>query len=171
MATVTFKGSPVQTAGDLPVPGSRAPDFSLVSADLSDKHLGDFAGKVKILSIVPSLDTSVCALSAMKFNLEAGALRDTVILNVSADLPFAQKRFCDTGKLAAITTLSTFRSPSFGRDYGVGIAGGPLAGLLTRAVLVLDRSDRVVYRQLVPEIAQEPDYAAALDAARKAVVG
>lgn len=168
MATVTFKGGAVRTAGDLPAVGARAPEFRLAAADLSDKGLKDFAGKVKIVSIVPSLDTSVCALSATKFNLEAGALKDVVILTVSADLPFAQKRFCDSGRLSHITTLSTFRSPSFGRDYGVLIEDGPLAGLLARAVLVIDRADRVVYRQLVPEIAQEPDYGAALTAATKA---
>jgi thiol peroxidase len=167
MATITLKGNPVHTSGELPSKGTTAPAFKLTGADLSDKGLEAFAGKKKILNIVPSLDTGICALSAKRFNEAAGAMKDTVLLNISADLPFAQKRFCDAEKLAHIVTLSTFRSPGFGRDYGLQIVDGPLSGLLGRAVLVLDAANRIVYAQLVPEIAQEPDYDAALDAVRK----
>ena len=165
MGGVTFKGAPVQTAGALPAVGSKAPSFRLTAADLSDKGLEDFAGKVKILNIVPSLDTAVCAMSARRFNAEIAKLGDAVLLNVSADLPFAQKRFCDAESLKNIVTLSTFRS-TFGKDYGVQIASGPLAGLMSRAVVVLDRQDRVAYAQQVPELTHEPDYAAALAAAQ-----
>ncbi len=168
MATVTFKGSPVRLAGELPSVGSVAPPFCLAAADLADVEPSRFAGKVCILSIVPSLDTSVCAASARRFNEAAGRLRDTLVINISMDLPFAQKRFCDAEKLAHIVTLSAFRSPEFGRAYGVRIEEGPLAGLLARAVLVVGRDGRVVHSQLVPEIAQEPDYEAALAAARAA---
>ncbi len=163
MATITFKGNPVRTSGNLPAVGTRAPSFSLAAADLSQKALGDFAGKRKILNIVPSLDTPVCALSAQRFSAEVAKLKDTVLLNISADLPFAQKRFCDSHSLANAVTLSTFRS-TFGKDYGVQIAGGPLAGLMSRAVIILDAQDSVVYAEQVPEIAQEPDYAAAIKA-------
>jgi len=134
--------------------------------DLSDVGLDKFAGKKKIISVVPSLDTGVCAMSARKFNQELGKLEDTVLINVSADLPFAQKRFCESEKLAHIVTLSAFRSPAFGRDYGVQIVEGPLAGLLARAVVVLDAQNKVLHAQLVPEITQEPDYEAALKAVR-----
>lgn len=167
MATITFKGTPIQTAGTLPKPGTKAPAFALAAADLSDIGLAAFAGKKKILNIVPSLDTPVCALSAQAFNREVGALKDVVLLNISADLPFAQKRFCDSNDLTHIVNLSTFRSPAFGKDYGVVITTGPLAGLMSRAVLVLDKTDTVIYAEQVPEIAQEPNYAAALFAARK----
>ncbi len=168
MTTVTFKGTPVRIAGDLPSVGQAAPPVRLTAADLSEKGFESFTGKVKVLSIVPSLDTSVCAVSARKFNEAVARLRDVVLLNVSADLPFAQKRFCDADGLAHVVTLSTFRNPAFGEAYGVRIEEGPLAGLLARAVLVLDRANRVVHAQLVPEIAQEPDYAATLAAAEKA---
>jgi thiol peroxidase len=168
MATITFKGNPIQTSGTLPKAGTVAPAFVLTGADLSDVGLEQFAGKRKILNIVPSLDTPVCALSARRFNQEAAALPDTVVINISADLPFAQKRFCDGEKLANVVTLSTLRSPAFGKDYGVVIATGPLAGLMSRAVLVLDRQNRVVHAEQVPEIAQEPNYDAALFAVRKA---
>lgn len=167
MANVTFKGSPVPLVGNLPAVGTQPPDFKLTAADLSDKSLADFAGKVKIVSIVPSLDTPVCAISAATFNGEVAKLANTVLLNVSADLPFAQKRFCDSQSLANIVSLSTFRS-SFGKDYGVQIAAGPLAGLMSRAVLVLDGTGKVVHAELVAEITHEPDYAAALAAAKAA---
>jgi thiol peroxidase len=167
MATITLKGTPIQTAGNLPKVGTRAPDFRLTGLDLADVGLEAFAGKKKILNIVPSLDTSVCALSAQRFNREISAMPDTVLLNISADLPFAQKRFCESQGLKQIVTLSTMRAPAFGRDYGVVITTGPLAGLMSRAVLVLDRNDQVVYAEQVPEIAQEPNYAAALFAAKK----
>lgn len=168
MATITFKGNPVKTIGSLPAAGAAAPAFRLTAADLSDVGLDAFAGKTKILSIVPSLDTGICQKSAVAFNKAVGDLKDTVLLNISADLPFAQKRFCDAEHLAHVVTLSTMRSPAFGKDYGVVMTDGPLAGLLSRAVLVLDRSNKVVYGEQVPEIAQEPNYAAALEAARRA---
>lgn len=168
MATITFKGQPIETSGNLPEVGSLAPNFSLTGADLADVGLDAFAGKKKIVSIVPSLDTGICAMSAKKFNQEVSDLGDTVLLNVSADLPFAAKRFCDSEHLANVVPLSCFRHPDFGALYGMTITGGPLAGLLGRAVLVLDRDNRVVYTQLVPEIAQEPDYPAVLEAVRNA---
>lgn len=168
MATITLKGNVLHTSGTLPATGSIFPAFSLTAGDLSTVTLASFAGKRKILNLVPSLDTGICQLSAKRFNAEAGHLADTVIINISADLPFAQKRFCDAEKLTHIVNLSSFRSPSFGRDVGAEIVDGPLAGLLSRAVLVLDAQDRIVHAQQVPEIAQEPDYQAALDAVRKA---
>lgn len=166
MATVTFKGTPFKTAGSLPAVGKPAPGFVLAGGDLSDVTLASFAGKTVVLNIVPSLDTGVCALSAKRFNAEASAIPNAVIVNVSADLPFAQKRFCDAEKLAAITNASTFRSPAFGKDYGVTLVEGPLAGLLARAVVVVDARGKVAYTELVPEIAQEPNYAAALKAVK-----
>lgn len=166
MATVTLKGTPIHTAGSLPAVGRAAPTFRLVGGDLSDVPLSSFAGKTVVLNIVPSLDTSVCALSAKRFNAEATALKSTVVVNISADLPFAQKRFCDAEKLAAVVNLSTFRSPAFGKDYGVAITDGPLAGLMARAVVVVDAKGCVAYTELVPEIAQEPDYDAALKAVK-----
>lgn len=168
MATITLKGNAIHTIGELPAPGTPCPDFTLVAGDLSEATLASFAGKRKILNIIPSLDTGICQMSARRFNTEAGLLADTVIINISADLPFAQKRFCDSEKLAHIANLSTFRSPQFGHAFGVAITDGPLAGLLSRAVLVLDRQNKVVYAQQVPEIAQEPDYEAALQAVKKA---
>lgn len=168
MSTVTFKGAPVRLAGELPAVGHAAPPFHLTASDLSEKGLGEFTGRVKILSLVPSLDTSVCAMSARRFNEAVARHAEIVLLNISADLPFAQKRFCDADGLSHVVTLSTFRSPQFGVDYGVRIEEGPLAGLLARAVLVLDRSNLIVHAELVAEIAQEPDYDAALAAAEKA---
>ncbi|HOE00698.1 MAG: thiol peroxidase [Kiritimatiellia bacterium] len=164
MATVTFHGNPVEVAGSLPAKGSAAPDFTLAKTDLSDVSLKDFAGKKKILNIVPSLDTGVCATSARKFNEAVAKLSDVVLLNISADLPFAAGRFCDSNGLKNIVALSTFRSPGFAQAYGVKITSGPLAGLNTRAIVVLDAANQVVHTQLVPEIGQEPDYAAALAA-------
>jgi thiol peroxidase len=164
MATITLKGNPIHTIGNLPARGSASPDFRLTGGDLADVTLAAFAGKKKILNIVPSLDTGICQMSARRFNAEAGKLADTVILNISADLPFAQKRFCDAEKLSHVVNLSTLRAPAFGRDFGVVITDGPLAGLMSRAVIVLGRDNRVAYTQQVPEIAQEPDYDAALRA-------
>ena len=166
MATVTLKGNPVHTSGELPAVGSKAPDFKLTTADLSDVTLASYAGKRKVLNIVPSLDTAVCATSTRKFNAAAGDLPGTVVLVVSTDLPFAQKRFCSTEGLANVVPLSLMHSRSFAEDYGVLITDGPLTGVLARAVVVLDASDRVVHRELVPEIAQEPNYDAALKAAQ-----
>lgn len=166
MAQVTLKGNPIHTNGDLPAVGSKAPEFKLTSGELKDLTLADFKGKRKILNIVPSLDTGVCATSTRKFNESAGKLANTVVLVVSADLPFASKRFCTTEGLQNVTTLSLMRDKNFAKDYGVLIQDGPLAGVCARAVVVLDEGDKVVYRQLVPEIGQEPDYEKALAAAR-----
>ena len=163
MAQTAFKGSPVRTSGELPAEGTAAPSFELVRANLSTARLADFAGKKKVLNVFPSIDTSVCATSVRAFHEKANGLDGVVVLNVSADLPFAAKRFCAAEGLENVETLSTFRS-SFATDYGVRMEEGPLAGLCARAVLVLDEDDTVVHRELVPEIAQEPDYDAALSA-------
>jgi thiol peroxidase len=166
MAQVTLKGSPIHTNGDLPAVGAKAPDFKLTTGELKDVTLADFKGKKKILNIVPSLDTGVCATSTRKFNQSAGALKNTVVLVVSADLPFASKRFCTTEGLQNVVPLSLMRGKQFAKDYGVFLEDGPLAGITARAVVVLDESDKVVYRQLVPEIGQEPDYDKALAAVK-----
>lgn len=166
MAKITFKGNPLHTSGDLPARGAQAPDFKLTKTDLSDVGLKDFAGKKKILSLTPSLDTGVCATSAKKFNEAVSGLGDVVLLNISADLPFAAGRFCESNGLKNVVALSTFRSPDFAKAYGVGIIDGPLAGLTARAVVVLDAQNRVLHAELVPEIAQEPNYAAALAAVK-----
>ncbi len=167
MATVTLKGNPIHTIGDLPAVGKKAPDFKLVNGDLKDVSLADFKGKRKVLNIVPSLDTAVCATSTRKFNEKAGQLPNTVVLVVSSDLPFASKRFCAAEGLQNVVPLSLMRSRDFAKDYGVLLTDGPLQGITARAVVVLDESDKVVHRQLVPEIGQEPDYATALAAAKK----
>lgn len=166
MALITFKGNPVQTSGNLPARGAAAPDFKLAKTDLSDATLRDFSGRKKILNIVPSLDTGVCAASAKKFNESVAGLGNVALLNISADLPFAAARFCESHGLRNVVTLSTFRSPDFAKAYGVAILDGPLAGLAARAVVVLDAQNKVLHAQLVPEIAQEPDYAAALAAVK-----
>jgi thioredoxin-dependent peroxiredoxin len=166
MAQVTFKGNPVQTNGELPPVGAKAPAFKLTGADLKDVSLEDYRGKRKVLNIVPSLDTPTCATSTRRFNKEASSLPNAVVLVVSADLPFAAKRFCTTEGLTNVVTLSLMRDKNFAKDYGVLIQDGPLQGVTARAVVVLDENDKVVYRQLVPEISQEPDY----DAALKAIV-
>jgi len=162
MATVTLHGNPIHTSGDLPAVGSQAPDFKLVNKDLADLSLAHFAGKKKLLNIVPSLDTSVCAISTKKFNDLARGRSDVAVLIISADLPFASGRFCSTEGLENVVTLSMMRSRNFGKDYGVLITDGPLAGITARAVVVLDQGNKVIYTQLVPEIGQEPDYQAAL---------
>ncbi|MEZ4474600.1 MAG: thiol peroxidase [bacterium] len=162
MATITLGGKPIQTNGDLPAVGAAAPAFSLVSASLAEQGLGSFGG-YKVLNIFPSIDTSVCAMSVRQFNAEAGYRPGVTVINISADLPFAQKRFCGAEGLDGVVTLSTFRS-DFADVYGLRMTSGPLAGLCARAVVVVDGENRVVYRELVPEIAQEPDYAAALAA-------
>lgn len=164
MATITFKGNPIHTAGSLPSIGAQAPDFKLTRSDLADVSLKDFAGRRKLLNIVPSLDTGVCAASTRRFNQEAVRIPGAAILVVSCDLPFAQKRFCDAEGISNVTTLSELRARRFGEDYGVRMVDGPLAGLLSRAVVVLDEKDRVVYTEQVPEIASEPDYTRALAA-------
>ena len=162
MAQVTLKGNPVQVNGQLPQAGSKAPAFSLVAGNLSDVTLQDFAGKRKILNIFPSVDTPTCATSVRKFNAQANELNNTVVLCISADLPFAQARFCGAEGLDKVVTLSTMRGAAFLQDYGVAFATGPLVGLTARAVIVLDEQDKVLHSELVPEVAQEPDYAAAL---------
>ena len=164
MSTVTLGGNPIEVAGRFPQQGAAAPAFSLTAADLKDVGLEAFAGKRKVLNIVPSLDTPTCATSTRNFNAEAAGLTDTVVLVVSADLPFAAKRFCVAEGLENVHTLSTFRSPGFATDYGVAITAGPLAGLTARAVVVLDVDDKVLHAELVPEIKDEPNYAAALAA-------
>lgn len=164
MATVTLRGNACHTNGELPAVGSQAPDFKLTKGDLGDVGLADFVGKKKLISIVPSLDTPTCAVSTQKFNEHAKAHPDTVVLIVSADLPFAQGRFCTGESLANVVPLSLMRSKDFARDYGVLIEDGPLAGVTARAVVVLDENDRVRHAQLVGEIGQEPDYQAALAA-------
>jgi thiol peroxidase len=164
MANITFKGTPIHTNGELPAVGAKAPDFKLVDNDLKDVTLATYRGKKKILNIVPSLDTSVCATSTRKFNEKAGSLPNTVVLVVSSDLPFASKRFCSTEGLKNVSALSLMRSRDFAQDYGVLLTDGPLQGITARAVVVLDENDKVIHRQLVPEIAQEPDYDSALKA-------
>jgi thiol peroxidase len=164
MATVHLKGTPVHTNGELPEIGAAAPDVSLVNGQLTDVSLSEFAGKRKVLNVVPSLDTAVCAASARRFNEVAASLDDTVVLVVSADLPFAQNRFCATEGLDNVVTLSMMRDRNFARDFGVLLVDGPLAGVAARAVIVLDAGNRVRYTQLVDEISAEPDYDAVLDA-------
>ena len=166
MANITLRGNPIHTSGELPKIGEKAPDFVLTGSDLKDVSLATYAGKKKILNIVPSLDTPVCQTSTRHFNQDAGQLPNTVVLVISADLPFAQKRFCTTEGLANVVALSELRTRDFGNAYGARISDGPMAGLLSRAVVVVDEHDKVVYTEQVPEIAQEPDYAKALAAAK-----
>lgn len=163
MAKITFKGNPVNTGGNLPEVGSQAPDFSLVKGDLSELKLSDLKGKNVVLNIFPSIDTGVCAASVRKFNQEAGNLNNTTVLCISADLPFASSRFCGAEGLENVVTLSTFRDNSFADKYGVLMTDGPLAGLLARSVVVVNPEGEVVYNELVPEIAQEPDYESAIN--------
>jgi thiol peroxidase len=162
MAQITLEGNAINTNGELPAVGAEAPDFSLTKGDLSDVSLADFAGKKKLLNIVPSLDTGVCAASTKKFNTAMGDKANAVALVVSADLPFAQGRFCSTEGIDNVVSLSMMRNRNFAKDYGVLITDGPLAGICARAVVVLDEQNLVLYTQLVPEIVQEPDYDAAL---------
>lgn len=161
MARITFQGKPLHTSGELPAVGNSAPAFSLASRALVDVTLATYAGKRKVLNIVPSLDTPTCAASTRKFNQKASHLDNTVVLVVSADLPFAQSRFCESEGLNDVIPLSTFRS-SFANDYGVNIVDTILAGLTARAVVIIDENDKVVYTQLVNEVANEPDYESAL---------
>jgi thiol peroxidase len=159
MATITFQTNSIQTCGELPAIGSDAPNFSLANIELENITLADYAGKRKVLSIVPSLDTPTCATSARKFNQKATNFENTVVLIVSADLPFAQCRFCEIEGLHDVVALSTFRS-SFANDYGVEISDSALAGLTARAIVIIDEQDKILYTQLVPELAHEPDYEA-----------
>ncbi len=164
MARITLQGNEINTNGDLPAVGSPAPDFKLTNSELQDVSLADFKGKKKLLNIVPSLDTPTCATSTKKFNEAAKGRDDVVMLIISADLPFAQSRFCTGEKLDNVIPLSMMRDRNFAKDYGVLIQDGPLAGITARAVVVIDENDKVVYTQLVPEIADEPDYESALAA-------
>lgn len=161
MAKVTFRGHVCETNGALPGPGATAPNFQLTAGDLGEKSLDDYAGKKKVLSINLSFDTEVCRVAARKFNESLSGRANVVVLAVSADLPFAQKRFCEAEGLKNVITLSTFRS-TFAKDYGIEIVAGPLKGFPARAVLVLDEANRVLESQLVPEITDEPAYAAVL---------
>lgn len=162
MATITLRGTPFQTNGEPPRPGTEAPGFRLVSGELKDVTLHDYAGKRKVLNIFPSVDTPVCATSIRTFNQKAAAMSNTVVLCVSADLPFAQQRFCGAENLKNVENLSLMRGRSFAEEYGVLIENGPLAGLTARAVVVLDEANQVLHSELVPEIAQEPDYDAVI---------
>ena len=163
-STVTLGGNPLQVDGSFPQPGETAPAFTLVGKDLADVPLSSFAGRRKILNVFPSIDTPTCATSVRKFNERASGLDNTVVLCISADLPFAQSRFCGAEGLDRVMTLSTLRGRRFLEYYGVALSNGPLSGLAARAVLVLDTDDRVLHSQLVPEIKNEPDYEAALRA-------
>jgi len=164
MATVTLQGTEVHTSGDLPAVGEQAPDFVLVDGELANKKLSDFVGKKLVMNIVPSLDTPTCATSTKKFNERASEHKGTVVLIISADLPFAQGRFCGIEGLEDVVPLSMMRSRKFAKDYGVLIDDGPLAGITARAVVVTNADGEIVYTELVNEIADEPDYDAALAA-------
>ncbi|OLU31546.1 lipid hydroperoxide peroxidase [Pseudomonas sp. PA15(2017)] len=164
MAQVTLRGNPVDVAGQLPQAGQQAPAFTLVGAGLADVSLSSLAGKRKVLNIFPSVDTPTCATSVRKFNAEASKLTNTVVLCISADLPFAQARFCGAEGLENVQNLSTMRGAEFLKDYGVALSTGPLAGVAARAVVVLDENDKVLHSELVGEIADEPNYDAALAA-------
>ncbi len=164
MATINFKGDPVKTVGNLPEKGVDAPAFTLVKADLSEVSLKDFLGRRVVLNIFPSVDTSVCATSVRKFNEQAAGLDDTVVINISADLPFALNRFCAAEGINNVIAASVFRAPGFGQDYGVLLSTGPLRGLLSRAVVVVDVKGRVAYTEQVADITHEPNYQSALNA-------
>lgn len=161
MATITLKGNPVHTSGELPAVGKVAPDFKLVKNDLSEVSLQNYAGKFKVLNIFPSVDTGTCAASVRKFNQEAARFDNAVVLNISADLPFAQARFCGAEGIKNCETLSAFRS-QFGQEWGLKMTDSPLAGLLSRAVIVLSPDNKVLYTEQVNEIVNEPNYASAL---------
>ena len=166
MATVKVGDTQVEVAGSLPAVGQRAPDFSLVNKDLADVTLAKFPGLRKILNIFPSIDTQTCAMSVRRFNQLASSHPEAVVLCISADLPFAQSRFCGAEGLVNVVTLSTMRGRAFLRDYGVEMSTGPLVGLAARAVVVLDRDNRVLHTELVPELKNEPNYEAALASLR-----
>lgn len=163
MATISFKGNPVNTVGELPKINASAPSFTLVNNQLAEITLVDFKGKYVVLNIFPSLDTGVCAASVRKFNQEATKLNNTVVLAVSADLPFAAGRFCTTEGIENVIPASTFRSPEFGKDYSVLMVDGPLKGLLARAVVIINPEGNISYIELVPEITQEPNYQTAIN--------
>jgi thiol peroxidase len=164
MASITLGGNPIHTQGELPKAGTKAPDFNLIKTDLSSKSLSDYAGSKLVLNIFPSIDTGVCAVSVRTFNQKASSLENTKVLCISRDLPFAQKRFCGAEGIENVENLSDFKTGSFGDAYGLTIVDGPLAGLHTRVVIVLDENGIVTYAEQVPEIAQEPNYELALAA-------
>jgi thiol peroxidase len=169
MARISFKGNPINTVGNLPFIGTKAPDFNLTKTDLSAVTLASFAGKKVILNIFPSIDTGVCAASVRRFNQDAASLGNTVILGVSRDLPFAHSRFCGAEGITNVIATSDMRDCSFGENYGVTITEGPLAGLFSRAVVVIDESGKVIYAEQVTEITQEPNYGAALNVLKQPV--
>jgi thiol peroxidase len=162
MAKIKLKGNPINTSGNLPFNGSNAPDFTLVKSDLGNLSLSELKGKKIIMNIFPSLDTSVCATSVRKFNQLAAGKTNVVVLAISKDLPFAHSRFCTTEGITNVVTLSGFRDSDFGKSYGIDIVDGPLAGLYARSIVVVETTGKIVHTQLVPEIAEEPDYDAAL---------
>jgi thiol peroxidase len=164
MTKITLKGNPINTSGTLPRIGSKAPEFSLTKIDLTELTLKENIGKFIVLNVFPSLDTGTCANSVRRFNEAASKIKNTLILCVSEDLPFAQKRFCGAENLTNVCPVSAFRSPEFGEDYGLTLIDGPLKGLLSRCVVVLDEQGTVIYTQQVPEITEEPNYDAALQA-------
>jgi thiol peroxidase len=162
MAQITLKGNPIHTSGELPRTGAAAPAFTLVKTDLAEATLKEFAGRRVVLNIFPSLDTPTCATSVRKFNALCSSTPNTTVLCVSADLPFAASRFCSTEGLTNVVPASCFRNAEFGTAYGVALVDGPLRGLLARAIVVLDTTGKVLHTELVPEIASEPNYDAAL---------
>ena len=164
MATITLGGNPINTNGTLPTIGTMAPDFKLIANDLSTVTLADFAGKTLVLNIFPSVDTGTCATSVRKFNEKASDLTNTKVLCISRDLPFAQKRFCGAEGLDNVINLSDFKDGSFGKDYGLEMTDGALSGLHSRVVLIIDANQKLIYSEQVPEIADEPNYEAALNA-------
>lgn len=167
MAEITLGGNPIHTMGQLPQPGSQAPEFKLTAPDLSTKTLANYTGKKLVLNIFPSIDTDVCAASVRKFNEEAAQLDGTTVLNISKDLPFAQKRFCGAENINNAETLSEFKDANFSESYQVGITDGPFEGLMSRAVVVINEEGKVTHAEQVPEIGQEPNYEAALKALGK----
>lgn len=164
MTTITLEGNPINTSGELPAVGTIAPDFHLTTVELNDINLSEYSEKRKILNIVPSIDTGICADSTKKFNADADSIDNVQIFTISADLPFALKRFFDAENINNVIALSMMRSRNFAKDYGVLIQDGPLAGITARAIVVLDESNKVLYTELVPEIAQAPDYDKAIAA-------
>ncbi|WMX15387.1 MULTISPECIES: thiol peroxidase [unclassified Aureispira] len=164
MATITFKGDPVQTSGEIPSVGTKAPDFNLVKGDLAKATLADFKGSKVVLNIFPSVDTGICAMSVKKFNEKAAGLENTKVLCISRDLPFAQNRFCGAEGIENVINLSDYATGSFSKDYGLLMTDGPLHDLSARVVIVLDEEGTVTYTELVPDIVQEPNYEAALAA-------
>ena len=167
MTQITLQGTPIETIGELPAVNTPAPAFTLTKTDLSNASLSDFSGQTIVLNIFVSLDTSICAASVRRFNTEVSSLDNTVVLCVSSDLPFAHQRFCEAEGLEKVIPLSVFRSPEFGKDYGVKVTTGPLTGLLARSIVIIDKDGKIIYTEQVPEIAQDPDFEAALQALGK----